>query len=86
MTFEDVTDLSNLAPGEVGTVAGLIGGWGLVGRLAALGLTPGGEVTVVQNYGRGPIIVRIRNTRIALGRGEAFRVQVRKSAERGGSA
>jgi ferrous iron transport protein A len=83
MSLEDVTDLSTLAPGEMGTVAGLLGGWGLVGRLAALGLTPGGQVTVLQNYGRGPIIVRVRDTRIALGRGEALKVQVRRTTERG---
>jgi ferrous iron transport protein A len=83
MSLTDVTDLSTLAPGEMGTVAGLLGGWGLVGRLAALGLTPGGQVTVLQNYGRGPIIVRVRDTRIALGRGEALKVQVRRTTERG---
>ena len=83
MSLENVTFLSNLAPGEVGTVASLAGGWGFVSRLAALGLTPGGEVSMAQNFGRGPIIVRVRNTRIALGRGEAQKVQVRRRIERG---
>jgi ferrous iron transport protein A len=83
MTLENVTCLSNLAPGERGVVQGLAGGWDFVSRLAVLGLTPGGEVSVVQNFGRGPIIVRVRNTRIALGRREAMKVQVRKQRERG---
>jgi ferrous iron transport protein A len=47
-----------------------------------MGLAPGGEVTMVQNFGRGPVIVLARSTRIALGRGEAMKVHVRKLAER----
>jgi ferrous iron transport protein A len=81
----NVTDLSNLAPGERGIVHDLTGGRGFVSRLAALGLTPGGEVTVVQNFGHGPIIVLVRSTRVALGRGEAKKVQVRNLTERGQS-
>jgi ferrous iron transport protein A len=81
MSLDDVTCLSNLAPGEIGTVASLLGGRGFVGRLAALGLTPGGEVRMAQNFGRGPIIVRVRNTRIALGRGDAQKVQGRRRIE-----
>ncbi|HEM61388.1 MAG TPA: ferrous iron transport protein A [Chloroflexi bacterium] len=30
----------------------------------------------MQNFGQGPVIVAIRDTRIALGRGEAMRVLV----------
>jgi ferrous iron transport protein A len=45
-------------------------------RLATLGFTPGAKLTMVQNFGRGPLIVSIRGTRIALGRGEATKVRV----------
>jgi len=45
-------------------------------RLATLGFTPGAKLTMVQNFGRGPLIVSIRGTRIALGRGEAAKVHV----------
>ena len=83
MSLEHVMCLSDLAPGEVGTVVDLSGGREIVGRLAVLGLTPGGEVTVVQNYGHGPVIVLARGTRIALGRGQAMKVQVRRLVERG---
>jgi len=31
---------------------------------------------MVQNFGRGPIIVMVRGTRIALGRGEAQKIIV----------
>lgn len=72
----NTTALSNLAPGEVGVVRELAGGWGFVSRLATLGFTPGARLTMVQNFGHGPLIVSIRGTRIALGRGEAAKVYV----------
>lgn len=71
-----ITRLDQLASGQAGLVRGLMGGHTFVGRLSALGFTPGAEVRMVQNYGRGPIIVMIRGTRIALGRGQARRVMV----------
>lgn len=70
--------LSKLDVGEIGVVRKLGGGRGVVGRLAALGFTPDAEVKVVQNFGRGPLIVAVRDTRIALGRGEAVKIQVDK--------
>jgi len=69
--------LHTLKTGETGEVVGLVGGRDLVSRLATLGFTPGAKVTMVQNYGRGPVIVTVRDTRIALGRGEAGKIRVR---------
>ena len=73
---EQRISLSALAPGEVGVVRQLAGGRGFVSRLATLGFTPGVKVNMVQNFGHGPLIVNIRDTRIALGRGEAAKVVV----------
>lgn len=75
------TPLSVLQPGEQGVVVAMDGGRGLLCRMTALGFTPGTEVTVLQNYGRGPLIARVRDARIALGRGEADRIFVRKESE-----
>ncbi len=44
-------------------------------RLAELGLTPGVALTVLQNTG-GPILVSVRDSRIALGRGMARKISV----------
>ena len=49
---------------------------GLARRLIALGLTPGAEVCVLQNRGRGPLIVEAHGARIALGRKQADRVTI----------
>lgn len=70
------TSLNDLETGEHAVVRQLRGGREFAGRLAALGFTLGVEISVIQNYGRGPITVLIRETRIALGRGEAGKVLV----------
>lgn len=72
--------LSALRVGEQAVVVRLSGGRGLLGRMTALGFTPGAEVTMVQNFGHGPLIARVRDTRVALGRGEASHVLVRRGS------
>lgn len=69
--------LANLPDGHEGSVVALRGGHGFVGRLAALGFTPGATVRVVRNPHSGPIIVSVLDTQIALGRGQAHHVLVR---------
>jgi ferrous iron transport protein A len=64
--------------GEQGLVVELTGGRGVLARMASLGFTPGAEVTIVQNFGRGPLIALVRDARIALGRGEASKIHVRR--------
>lgn len=70
--------LTRLAANQEAAVAELHGGRGFVSRLATLGFTPGATLKMVQNYGHGPLIVRVRDTRIALGRGEARKVLVQR--------
>ena len=52
------------------------GGRGLRGRLAALGLIPGTEITVLRNGGGGPFVVAVNNARICIGRGMAMKIEV----------
>lgn len=68
--------LSDLAVGEAAVVCALDGGRGLAARLAAMGVSPGARITVLQNRGAGPLLARVRDTRIALGRSEAARILV----------
>ena len=76
---DGVVPLSALGAGEHAVVAELSAGHSLLTRMVSLGFTPGAPVTVVQNFGRGPLIVLVRDARIALGRGEARRIMVRGS-------
>ena len=75
----ETVPLSTLQPGEQGVVVKLAAGRNLTSRMASLGFTPGAHVMVVQNFGRGPLIAIVRAARIALGRGEAARIYVRRS-------
>ncbi len=60
------------------TLAALEGGWHFKKRLTALGLIPGEPLRVVRNSGGGPIVIEVKDTRLAIGRGEAHRIMVRE--------
>lgn len=51
------------------------GGEKLIHRLTAMGLTPGVTFRIVQDAG-GPLLLSVRDSRIALGRGMAQKVMV----------
>jgi DtxR family Mn-dependent transcriptional regulator len=70
--------VSELRPDQVGTIVDLSGGRSFMARLLALGCSPGTEVKMVHNSGHGPLIVSVRGTRVALGRGEAERLRVKR--------
>ena len=53
------------------------GGRELTSRLAALGLVAGSPLELLQNSEHGPVLVRVHNTRVALGRNEARKVWLR---------
>lgn len=76
MTSAEPVILSELPAGFRGVVARVTGGRDLAARLAAMGLTAGTEIVVLQNLGFGPMLARVRDTRIALGRGQAGMVTV----------
>lgn len=71
--------LSSVQSGESVQIRRMDGGHQFLSRLASLGFTPGARLQVIQNYGHGPIIVRLRDTRVALGRGEAKKILVEKA-------
>ena len=73
----EALSLLQLRPGQSAVVVGCSAGHGLMCRLAAMGFTPGSRLTVLSNYGGGPLLVMVHGSRIALGRGEAAKVMVR---------
>ena len=75
--------LSSVRSGESVRIRRMNGGHQFLSRLASLGFTPGARLQVVQNYGRGPIIVHLRNTRVALERGEDKKILVERAVEVG---
>jgi len=73
---QQVLRLSDLNVEEKGVVLSLQNGRAVNNRLVSLGFTPGVMVEMIQNYGHGPLLVTVRGTRVALGRGEASKIMV----------
>jgi len=63
-------------PGEKLRVVSLSGGRGLQNHLISMGLGPGSEIEVVKSGAPGPFLIRIKDTRLALGYGIARKVMV----------
>ncbi|HTP03175.1 MAG TPA: FeoA family protein [Anaerolineales bacterium] len=74
-------NLSQLPTNGLATILSFSTGRLEMSRLASLGFTPGAKVNMTQNFGRGPLIVTVRGTRVALGRGEAAQIFVQPSTE-----
>jgi ferrous iron transport protein A len=73
-----MVEITRLKSGEESVVVKIKGGKDFYSRMASLGLTEGSLVKVIQNFGKGPMIILVRDTRIALGRGEAEKIMVNK--------
>ncbi|MDI6883754.1 MAG: metal-dependent transcriptional regulator [Hadesarchaea archaeon] len=73
-----VMPLTSLLDGQKGVILHIGGGRGASQRLADLGLTPNTEITVVKSaLFRGPLMVFVRGTTLAIGRGAAAKVFVK---------
>jgi Fur family ferric uptake transcriptional regulator len=66
--------LSMAASGEKLKVERLIGGCEIRHRLTAMGLSTGDEIETISNY--GPIIINVKGSRLAIGRGLAQKIIV----------
>jgi len=69
--------LAEMKTGQTGTVVGVLGGYGLVRRLDALGIRPGKKVTKISStLFRGPGTLRVNNAQVAVGFGMARKIIV----------
>ncbi|MFU2158654.1 MULTISPECIES: FeoA family protein [Caldisericum] len=64
-------------PNEEFVIEKILGGSSISLRLKEIGVIPGVKVLIVSNSG-GPIVIGIGNMRLALGRGIASKIIVRK--------
>jgi ferrous iron transport protein A len=76
MSLRTAVPLSELPPHTKAVVRRLAGGRPFAGRLAAMGVVVDSPLEVLQNGGHGPVLILVRDTRIALGRGEAAKILV----------
>lgn len=68
--------LGFLQVGHEAIVKELIGGKVICQRLAGLGITNGTGVKVIKNDTSGPVIISVREGRLALGRGITLKIMV----------
>ena len=73
--------LMELQPGKKAIIRRLEGGRTVLSRLAALGFTPGADITMLRSSDHGPLLVSLRGSRVALGRGEAAHIFVASNGE-----
>ncbi len=66
--------LSMVSIGQKVRLQQITGGKRLTHHLVEMGLTPGVELTVIQKS--GPLLIAVRDSRIAIGRGMACKMQV----------
>ena len=85
---EPVIPLGLLGPGEKAVVEDIRGGrkasgpgcrhYGALSRLEDLGLRLGKTIEVLNNCGSCPMLIKVDESRIALGRGMAMKILVRR--------
>jgi ferrous iron transport protein A len=78
MTEVRTCSLAEMGTGQSGTVVEVAGGRGLAGRLDALGIRPGKKITKISSeIMRGPVVVQVDRSEIAIGFGMARHIVVR---------
>lgn len=75
----DMLFLSAAKEGKTYVMLGLGGGHRLRQKLYSMGLNPGVKFKVITNNGRGPVGIEVRDTRLAIGRGMAQRINIREN-------
>jgi ferrous iron transport protein A len=71
--------VADLKKGEQAVFLGMHGGWGMRRRLEAMGVYPGVILTKISDHlFGGPVIIRIGRMQLAVGKGMAHRIMVKK--------
>jgi len=68
--------LTMIEKGRKVKITSISGGWGLRHRLCDMGLYEGTTVKVIRNDAAGPVILKILDSRVIVGRGQAHKIMV----------
>jgi len=68
--------LAMVSSGETVRIVSVEGGQGVRKRLADLGLNLGEVISVIQTNHHGPMILAVKESRLAIGRGVAHKIMV----------
>ena len=71
-----VMSLLHLRVGMKGVIARIDGGRGACKRLNELGLIPGTQIEMVNNIHNGPVMIKVKGSKLAIGRGLAKKVLI----------
>lgn len=63
-------------PGQKVRVVFIVAGRGLRQRLISMGLNVGSEIEVINSGAPGPFLIAVKETRLAIGRGIAYKIMV----------
>jgi Fe2+ transport system protein FeoA len=81
VTDTEEIPLSKLASGHCGIIRSCGSGRSSLGRCLSLGFTPGSMVKMMENFSSGPVLVKVHDTEVALGRGLAEKITVYPNAK-----
>ncbi|MGP8320076.1 MAG: FeoA family protein [Methanosarcinaceae archaeon] len=76
--LKDIMPLPFLSVGEEGVIVEMQGERGITQRLFEMGFTNSTQVKVLSSSSPGPVLVEVRDSRIAIGRGIAMKIMVNK--------
>jgi len=68
--------LSGVDPEKEVTLIAITGGRGIRSKLYSMGLVPGVKLRVLNRNGTGPVMVAVKDSRLAIGRGMAEKIIV----------
>jgi len=68
--------LSMIDPGKEVTLIDINGGRGIRSKLYSMGLVPGVNLRILNRNGSGPVMIAVRDCRLAIGRGMAEKIIV----------
>ncbi|MBW2568093.1 MAG: ferrous iron transport protein A [Deltaproteobacteria bacterium] len=68
--------LSRIDPGEEVTLIDIDGGRGVRSKLYSMGLVPGITLKILSRNGSGPVMIAVRDSKLAIGRGIAEKIIV----------
>jgi len=71
--------LGLLQLGDSAEVVEIISGKQSAARIEDMGFRAGKTVKVLNNEGRGPLLIKVDESRIAIGRGMAMKIMVRRT-------
>lgn len=78
----DLKDITEMKQGESGIVVDIRGGHGMLRKMESLGIRPSIKIVKVSSqFMRGPINIRVGNSKIAIGFGIAKKIVVERCME-----